>query len=51
MKTTLYIQSALVFILITNPAGDCVRPMKTVSVDSIRYFKADQIRLEAIDFK
>jgi hypothetical protein len=25
--------------------------MKTVSVDSIRYFKADQIRLEAIDFK
>jgi hypothetical protein len=51
MKPIVYLQAALLFVGITNPSGDCTRIMKTVPVDYIRYFKADQIRLEATDFK
>jgi hypothetical protein len=51
MKPMLFLQAALLFAGITNSTGDCIRMMKTVSVDSISYFKAEEIRLKAIDFK
>jgi hypothetical protein len=51
MKPILFLQAGLLLVGITNPSGDFLRITKTISVDSIGYFRPDQIRLKAIDFK
>ncbi|PVD52153.1 hypothetical protein DC498_10505 [Terrimonas sp.] len=51
MKPGCFILLFLFFALITNSSFVCITPRQLVTIDSIKYFKPDQIILTAESFK